>query len=629
MNRIFSFAALPLGLTLGLSAASAHAEAAAQLDTLIVTASRRPTAPEEVGSAVSVFTADDIDRRQQRSLPDVLALSPGLNIVQAGGRGARASVFIRGANANHAKVLIDGVEANDPSQGGVFDFGAVLADDIARVEVLRGPQSGLYGSDAIGGVVNIITAPPGGPSRLRARLEAGGHDSFDQALAATGQAGALGYALTLSHAHTGESDTTPLALVPDGRPVLADDYEALALTARLVARPAERLELNGTVRLSDSRLDFVADEGFPSAPAAEHSRQDARGLTARGEARLDLAPQRLSARAGLSVTDYRTRIVSPGGALTRNAGDALKADVRLDYALPAGHTLVIGAEAGRQRLTDQPTPYDTDTLAAFAEAQTRPGAPVALTASARLDDNDRFGSKATFRLAAAHTLAPTGTVLRAAYGTGFKAPSLTQLFVSFPEFGFYANPDLRPETSRGLDLGFEQPLGDRVRLGATWFDQRIRNLIVTNATFDSYANVGRARARGIEGFAEVEVSPNLLARLDYTRTDAKDRDTGLLLLRRPKHRLTAAADWSPTEALTLSATLVHVGGWIDGDRSFTVQRLKAEPYTVAHLAARYRLSERLTVFGRIENLTDETYETPVGFRRPARAAFAGLRLTLD
>ncbi|WP_309090092.1 TonB-dependent receptor domain-containing protein [Phenylobacterium sp.] len=615
-------------LAIGLPALPAYA-ADAEVDTLVVTASRRPTPAEEVGSAVTLFTADDIQRRQQRAAPDVLQLSPGLNVVQTGGPGGRTSVFIRGANANHTKVLIDGVDANDPSQGGVFDFGAVLTSDIERIEVLRGPQSGLYGSDAIGGVVNIVTAPPGGPARLRARVEAGSLETFDQALGASGQAGPIGYAVNLAHAFSGDSSTTPLSLVPAGRPVLSDSYENTTLSARLRAQPTDRLELNGVARFADSRLKFVSDEGFPSAPAAERSVQDAQGLTARAEARFDALPGRLSLRAGAGATDYETRITSPGGFASWNKGDRLKGDLRADLTLPAGHSLILGAEAERERLTDQPTTYENDNRAVFAEAQTRPGAPVSLTASARLDDNDRFGSEATFRLAAAHTLTSTGTILRASYGTGFKAPTLTQLFVSFPDFGFFANPNLEPEESRGFDAGFEQPLGENVRLGAAYFRQTIRNLITTNATFDSYANIGRARASGVEAFAEARLTPALTARIDYTYVEAKDRDTGLTLLRRPRHRLTAAADWAVTDALSLSATVIHVGSWIDGDRSFTVPRLKAPDYTIAHLAGEYRLSDRLTAFARVENLTDEAYENPVGFERPGRAAFAGLRVRFE
>lgn len=619
--------AYPL-IALSLIASPALAEDA-EVSGVVVTASRRATPAEEVGSAVTVFTAEDIQRRQQRALPDVLQLSPGLNVVQSGGPGGRTSVFIRGANANHTKVLIDGIDANDPSQGGVFDFGAILTADIERIEVLRGPQSGLYGSDAIGGVVNIVTAPPGGPGRLRARLEAGSLETFDQALGASGQAGPVGYALNVAHAFSGDSTTTPLALVPAGRPVLSDSYENTTLSGRLRAQPTDRIELHGTARFTDSRLKFVSDEGFPSAPAAERSVQDAQSLTARAEARLDAVPGRLQVRAGANLTDYETKITSPGGFATWNKGDRTKADLRADLTLPRGHTLVAGLEAERERLTDQPTRYDNDNRAVFAELQSRPGAPVSLTASARYDDNDRFGGHATVRLAAAHTLAPTGTLLRASYGTGFKAPTLTQLFVSFPDFGFFANPNLEPEESRGFDLGFEQPLGDRVTVGATYFRQTIRNLIQSNAAFDSYENIGRARASGVEAFAAAQLAPGLSARIDYTYVEAKDRDTGLTLLRRPKHRLTAAADWAATDALTLSATVIHVGSWIDGDRSFTVPRLKAPDYTLAHLAGEYRVSDRLTAFARIENLTDERYENPVGFERPGRAAFAGVRVSFQ
>ncbi|WP_374471440.1 TonB-dependent receptor plug domain-containing protein [Phenylobacterium sp.] len=619
-------------LILTLAATPVFADAAAEVDQVVVTATRRPTPADEVGSAVTVFTAEDIERRQWRTLPDALQLSPGLNVVQTGGPGGRTSVFIRGANANHTKVLIDGVDANDPSQGGVFDFGAILTTDIERIEILRGPQSGLYGSDAIGGVVNVVTAAPGGPNRVLARLEGGAYESFDQAVGAVGEAGPLGYALNVAHARSRESTTTPLALLPAGREVLADDYENTTLSGRLRATPIERLQLDAAVRWTDSTLFFVADEGFPSAPAAERSRQDARNLVVRGEASFDLVPDAVQTRVGLDHSEYKTRILTPNafGApfASYNKGDRTEGDLRVDFALPQGRTLVVGAELERERLLDQPVRYDNENRAAFAELQSQPGAALNFAASVRYDDNERFGGKATWRLAASHKVAATGTLLRASYGTGFKAPSLTQLFVSFPDFGFFANPDLDPETSRGFDLGFEQPLGEQARLGVTLYRQTIRNLIQTNATFDSYENVGRARAQGVEAFVAVEVTPALNARVDYTYTDAEDRSTGLRLLRRPKHRATMAADWTVTDAVTLSGTVVHVGAWVDGDRSFTVPRLKADAYTIAHLAGEYRLTERIAAFGRVENLFDERYENPVGFERPGRGAFVGLRIQL-
>lgn len=620
-------------LILALAATPALADDAGEVAGVVVTATRRPAPAEEVGSSVTVFTAEQIEKRQQRTLPDILQLSPGLNVVQTGGPGGRTSVFVRGANANHTKVLIDGVDANDPSQGGVFDFGQVLTTDIERVEVLRGPQSGLYGSDAIGGVVNIITAPPGGPTRVRGRLQAGALDSFDQALGAVGEAGPVGYALNVAHARSGEASTTPLALLPAGRPLLSDEYENTTLSARLRAEPAERLELNGSARWTDSTLFFVGDEGFPSAPASARSRQDARGLVTRGEARFHAIPGRVETRAGLGYTDYRTRIASPPSpwgpsAPIYNKGDRLKGDLRADVVLPEGQTLAVGFEAERERLLDQPRRYENENRAAWAELQSEPGADLSLAASLRYDDNERFGSKATWRLSAAYQVPETGTLLRANYGTGFKAPTLTQLFVSFPDFGFFANPDLEPETSRGFDVGFEQPLGARARVGATYFRQTIRNLIQSNATFTSYENVGRARAEGVEAFVAAELSAALSVRADYTYVDAEDRATGLTLLRRPKHRASAAAEWTPSEAVTLSATVVHVGRWIDGDRTFTVPRLKAPDHTVANLAGEYRINTRVAVFGRIENLTDERYENPVGFERPGRGAFAGVRFLL-
>jgi vitamin B12 transporter len=253
-----------------------------------------------------------------------------------------------------------------------------------------------------------------------------------------------------------------------------------------------------------------------------------------------------------------------------------------------------------------------------------------VAASGRYDDNDRFGGKATWRIAPAYLIPNIGTKLKASYGTGFKAPSLTQLFVSFPAFNFFANPNLEPEESEGYDFGFEQPLaGDRVRFGATYFHNDITNLINANATFTSLENVGQATTEGVETFVSVAVTDRFKVRGDYTYTDAVDDATGLELLRRPKHRASLTASWLPTDRLSLSATLLYVGSQVDGNRSFSIQRLDTDPYFVANLAADYDLGKGVTLFARIDNLFDKRYENPTGFQRPGFGVFAGMRVSFD
>jgi len=213
------------------------------------------------------------------------------------------------------------------------------------------------------------------------------------------------------------------------------------------------------------------------------------------------------------------------------------------------------------------------------------------TTSLRYDSNDPFGGKATYRVAPSLAFPETGTRLKGSVGTGFKAPTLNELFVSFPAFNFFANPNLRPETSFGYDAGFEQTVpgtnfsGQPAKFGATWFHNDITNLITTNATFTSFANVGKATTYGVEAFAEWAPWDALRLRVDYTFTIADDVIQHTELLRRPRHKLSSTVAWQATEALSLTATSTLLGPWADIDRGGATTGLRAGPYFVANLAA--------------------------------------------
>jgi vitamin B12 transporter len=281
-------------------------------------------------------------------------------------------------------------------------------------------------------------------------------------------------------------------------------------------------------------------------------------------------------------------------------------------------------------LLDSPISVENGNTAGFAELQSEVVPNLFVAASGRYDDNDRFGGKTTWRIAPAYLIPKTGTKLKASYGTGFKAPSLTQLFVSFPAFNFFANPNLEPEESEGYDIGFEQALaGEHVRFGATYFHNDISNLINANATFTSLENVGQATTEGVETFISVSVTERFKVRGDYTYTDAIDDTTGLELLRRPKHKASLNVVWLPTNRLTFSATALYVGSQVDGNRSFSIQRLNTDPYFVVNLAADYDLGRGVALFARIDNVFDERYENPTGFQRPGFGVFAGIRVDFD
>ena len=251
-------------------------------------------------------------------------------------------------------------------------------------------------------------------------------------------------------------------------------------------------------------------------------------------------------------------------------------------------------------------------------------------ANVRYDDNDDFGAHTTYRLAPAVIIPGSDTKLKATYGTAFKAPTLSQLFVSFPDFFFFANPNLRPETAVGWDAGFEQPLfNDRFRFGATYFHNDITDLINTERLapdFTHYVNVGQVVTKGVEAFASAVITPRLRVRGDYTYTQATDETTGEELLRRPRNKASLQVAWNPIDPLTLSGTVLYVGSWIDANRNFTIPRLTAPGYTVVNIAASYMVTNTVTAFARIDNLFDKRYENPTGFERPGFGAYAGIRV---
>jgi vitamin B12 transporter len=223
----------------------------------------------------------------------------------------------------------------------------------------------------------------------------------------------------------------------------------------------------------------------------------------------------------------------------------------------------------------------------------------------------------------------TDTKLKASVGTGFKAPTLSQLFQDFPAFFFFANPNLKPETSTGYDAGIEQGLANgSVRFGLTYFYNRVRDLINISADGSTYDNVGRATMDGIESFIAYQPLTQLTLRLDYTFTEATDDVLNQELLRRPKHKGTFDASWQATRAWLVDLNVLCVGSWVDGNRDFSVARLEAPGYVTVNLATSYDIGEHLAVFARVDNLFDRHYENPVGFLQPSIGVFAGIQVKL-
>jgi vitamin B12 transporter len=601
------------------------------LPSIVVSATTVPTPAAEVASSVTVITAADIAREQRRTVADLLMTVPGLDVVQNGSPGTQTSIFIRGTNSNQVKVLVDGIDMSDPSNPtGGFDFGHLLTSDIERIEVLRGPQSGLYGADAIGGVIDITTKKGSGPAKVTGMVEGGSFGSFNQAVGVTGSQGRFNYAFNVSHYSYTDLPVTPGYMVPPGSHAMGNAYDNKTISTRLGAEVTDNLAFNFIGRYTNAKLNYSDDDPstFPGVTFSQQSTYKNQDFHGRVEAVTKSLDGRLVNTFGVNYSEYWRNNQDPApNPPTSFDGSREKFDWRGKLLLTPGETLVAGLERENDRATSDNLNGKTGNQAGYVELQSEVAKRFFLASNVRYDDNDSFGGHATWRLAPSFIVPGTETKLKASYGTGFKPPQLYQLYGVGP-YGFVGNPNLLPETSSGYDFGFEQPLGRRVRVGLTYFHNDITNLIDYNTSYTSLVNIGKAKTYGVEAFASFEITGNLRTRFDYTHTIAKDEITGMDLLRRPRDKYSASAVWRPTDRLTITPTLLYLGTWLDIDRSTFVYRDGGD-VAVVNLAADYVLNEHVTLFGRVDNLFNKQYEDPLGWLQPGLAVYGGVKLATN
>jgi vitamin B12 transporter len=635
-------AALSFLLLAGTSLAAAQSTV---LPELVVTSPTLVATPlAQIASSVTVITAEDIEREQLRTVPDALKTVPGLNIIQSGGPGGLTSVFMRGTDPRHTKVLIDGIDVSDPSTvTRVFDLGQMLTADIDRIEVLRGPQSGLYGADALGGVISITTRKGEGPPKATAMVEGGSFGRFNQTARVSGAQDMFNYAFNVAHVQAPRTPVTPPELVPPGRRINNDFYDNLTYSHRLGFDPNENLSFNWFARATRATLRFTGEDFsfFPvTVPAELRSSQDTQQLFTRGEAIWSLFDGRFKNYFGINYTDHRTARFAPdtgvGEFRARDLGERVKYDWRGVATVAPGQFLVFGLEHEKESLETTDVTASNGNNAGYVELQTQFQDRYFFVANVRHDVNDAFGPHTTYRLAPAYIVPVTDTKLKGSYGTGFKAPTLFQLFGSFPPF-FFGNPNLRPETSTGYDVGFEQPLFDnRIRFGATYFHNDVKDFInPTTIGFDTsqgfpiaieqYQNVDSFESSGVEAFLAVIANEYLRFRADYTHTEVRASEE-FALLRKPKDKASATAIYTPNTDLTLSATVLHVSSWLDGLRGNFQTRVRMPGYTVVNLAANYVVNQHVTAFARIDNLFDKRYQNPNGFEQTGFGIYGGIRV---
>lgn len=678
----------PTALLIAVSAPAAAQQAPAErLEEINVVATSVPMPNDQTGNSVTVVTSEQIQQSQQRYVPEVLRSVPGLNVVQSGGPGSLTSVFIRGTNANHTKVLIDGVDANDPaSANGTFDFGQLLTADVERIEILRGPQSGLYGSDAIGGVISITTKKGEGPLKITAMTETGSRGTLNSSIAARGSQEQVDYSFSVARYGVASQPVTPPELVPPWGRLNNDSSANLTASGRVGVKLNDIFGINLVGRYTETKLNYTTDDFSvfqpwgPSygRPADIQSFQRSKQDYERAEVTANFFDGRFKNWFGASrmhadtwtkpgdwaPTSFFGFVNSGYQPPAQFIGERTKFDWRGQFEIVEGHKLIAGLETQHDGMyipmldnSQTPTLAGYRNRGAYAEYIGNFWDTVFINGNVRRDINSQYGGHNTFRIAPAVHIPWTKTVLKASYGTGFKAPTLNQLHVSFlsglPSFNFFSNPQLKPEESRGFDVGFEQPLwDDRIRFGATYFRNRIKNLIqitAPDANFNTTLdNLASARSYGVEAFAQLQLNDELSLRADYTYTVSQNAtpiaatQAAILtelnrqiaegtplpdLLRRPRRKASLQATWKPMQKLTLSATLVQVGAWTDVSRDGFFPRVIAPGYTLLNVSGAYQLAEGVTATARIENIGAKQYQNPIGFRAPGLMAVGGLRMT--
>ncbi len=596
------------------------------LPEIVVSASRVPLEARAVGSAVTVITAEEIERKQARVASDLLREIPGVAVHRSGTLGTLTAVRLRGSEHGHTLVIIDGVKVNDPSNAGAtFDFGDLLAADIERIEILRGPQSGVYGSDAIGGVINIITKRGRGPVTAHLTAEGG---SFGTGNVSAGiRGGGSKHHFSLG----GTTLRTSGISIASGNE--KDGYENQTYNAKLGVQLVKDLEIELLGRYVKANVET------DDVPTDNNDQTDSDHTMGRTRLKYSLFDGDWKHAFGAAMHRKRSTVVSRWGTIKYDGRKS-----RFDYetnvffetsaVAEATHALTFVTEREKDSQTSGGAASNVTSHGHSAEYQLGLWDQLFLSGSLRYDDNERFKDTTTYRTTAAYVLDGSGTRFHGSYGTGVKNPTLSQLFQQFGRIG--PNPDVEPEESKGWDIGVEQNLLDgRLSLDMTFFNNRPTKLIYWNdagtpydwqnpetGDDDFYDNLdGTSSIRGLELTVRAKPSEGMDLSVQYTYTDAKDPN-GKLLPRRAKHLASVNLGYSFLDG----KAVVDLGIDYNGKQlNRTANPVMMDDFVLANVAIAYKLTKQIELFGRIDNLFDKDYEEVPGYHTTGIGFFAGIR----
>lgn len=605
-------------------------EEARELKEVVVTATRVPTAEREIGSSMTVITEEEIKAKGYTTVRDVLKGTLGLDVVSPGGPGAQTSVFLRGANSYHTLVLIDGMEAMDPSgTQRLFNFANLTVNNIERIEIVRGPQSVLYGADAMGGVINIITRRGKKEPYVYLGAEGGSYSTARQ-FAGVGAANEWAdFSFDFSHIRTEGVSAADTGLGNSEN----DPWENYTVSSRLGITPTDWLDMGVSFRFHDgmTELDYVYESVFPwtlhTDPPDYHV--DKQEVFVRPYARVTLFDGLWEQTFAYGFTTHQTDYEDhPYGGDSKYDGEKHEVSWQHNLYLHKTNTLTLGFEYEQEAMESTYLDHQfADTYSLFAQDQIKLFDISYTTLGVRWDHHKEFGDATTFRLTQAFVFDKIGTTVKGSVGTGFRAPSLYELYAP-PSWGMpVGNPNLDPEESIGWDVGVEQALfDDLLTVGATFFFNDFEDLIDYDWTL-GYVNIDEAETYGVESFIEIRPFKDLSTRVMYTYTHTDDAE-GKPLLRRPIHKggLNVCYRFLD-ERGTANLDVLVVGERDDNDSYYGGGQVELDEYVVVNLGASFKIYKYVELFARIENLLDQDYEEVYGYGTPGISAYGGVKLT--
>ncbi|MBN4055698.1 TonB-dependent receptor [bacterium AH-315-J23] len=567
-------------------------------------------------SPVTVLTNDEIKVRGNDYVSDLLRTVPGASVNRSGPAGGLTQLRLRGTEGNHVLVLVDGIEVSNPNTG-EFDFASLRSEDVVKIEVLRGEQSALWGSDALGGVVNIITRAGEVNESYSLALKAGSFNTFEGQVSAVAPIGTAALSINGNVYRTDGYDVSGMGGEKDGA-------ESRALNVGLNNVEVGGLTLSAKYSANHAVSEFDADTDF-----------DGRLNDTLSDTKTDTQAGRISARfeiAGFdNLINFNMSDTKQNTVGTSFPNDTTGKRTQLNWAAKKTwnvHSLTLLAETEKEQFSNfggtgagQNQDESIQNQAVAVDYRFNQNA-VTLSASGRADFNDRFDDSQTWRIGGGYAFEGVGGRVRASVGTGVKNPSMTELFGFFPAF-FVGNSDIKPETSTGYNIGYDQALGGW-NLSADYFRSSLKNEIFTDfGVFPSTVRnrTTKSKREGVELEVRGSLGDIIQMRASATFLDAKEN--GVRELRRPKFLASATATWTPIEPLSFTLSADHTGSQIDTDFA-TFSRVELKAFTLVGLNIRYALSDVVTLSVRGENLLDEDYQEVVGYASQGRGVYAGI-----